>query len=77
VVGKEENQLFERLVLAAPQGSINFDQMAIEWCKNVDAVNIFLSCLSTCAPITVSGSEIREFVMLWAEQHQVRQGCVR
>ena len=41
VVGKEENQLFERLVLAAPQGPINFDQMAIEWCKNVDAVNIF------------------------------------
>jgi len=41
VVGKEENQLFEKLVLTAPQGPINFEQMAIEWCKNVDAVNIF------------------------------------
>jgi hypothetical protein len=33
VVGKEENQLFEKLVLTAPQGPINFEQMAIEWCK--------------------------------------------
>jgi len=41
VVGKEENQLFEKLVLSAPQGPINFEQMAIEWCKKVDAVNIF------------------------------------
>ncbi len=30
VVGKEENQLFEKLVLSAPQGPINFEQMAIE-----------------------------------------------
>ena len=41
VVGKEECQLFERLVVTAPQGPINFEQMAIEWCKEVDAVNIF------------------------------------
>jgi hypothetical protein len=41
VVGKEQNQLFEKLVLTAPQGPINFEQMAIEWCKEVDAVNIF------------------------------------
>ena len=41
VVGKEENRLFERLVLAAPQGPINFEQMAIEWCKKVDGVDIF------------------------------------
>ena len=41
VVGKEECQLFERLVITAPQGPINFEQMAIEWCKEVDAVNIF------------------------------------
>jgi len=41
VVGKEEHQLFERLVVAAPQGPLNFEQMAIEWCKKVDAVNIF------------------------------------
>jgi hypothetical protein len=41
VVGKEECQLFERLVVPAPQGPINFEQMAIEWCKEVDAVNIF------------------------------------
>ena len=39
--GKEENQLFEKLVLTAPQGLLNFEQMAIEWCKKVDAVNIF------------------------------------
>ena len=39
VVGKEECQLFERLVIT--QGPINFEQMAIEWCKEVDAVNIF------------------------------------
>ncbi len=77
VVGKEENQLFERLVLAAPQGPINFDQMAIEWCEMLMQSTSFLSCLSTCAPITVSGSETREFVMLWTEQHQVRQGYVR
>ena len=41
VVGKEENQPFEKLVLTAPQGPVNFEQMAIEWCKEVDAVNIF------------------------------------
>ena len=41
VVGKEENQLFERLILTAPQGPLNFENMAIEWCKEVDAVNIF------------------------------------
>ncbi len=41
VVGKEENQLFEKLLLTAPQGPVNFEQMAIEWCKEVDAVNIF------------------------------------
>jgi hypothetical protein len=41
VVGKEEHQLFEELVLTAPQGPLNFEQMAIEWCKKVDAVNIF------------------------------------
>jgi hypothetical protein len=41
VVGKEENQLFEKLVLSAPQGPINFEQMAIEWCKKVDGINIF------------------------------------
>ncbi len=41
VVGKEEHQLFERLVVAAPQGPLNFEQIAIEWCKKVDAVNIF------------------------------------
>jgi hypothetical protein len=41
VVGVEEHQLFERLVVTAPQGPINFDQMAIEWCKKVDAVIIF------------------------------------
>jgi hypothetical protein len=41
VVGKEENQLFERLILTAPRGPLNFEQMAIEWCKEVDAVNIF------------------------------------
>jgi hypothetical protein len=41
VVEKEECQLFERLVVTAPQGPINFEQMAIEWCKEVDAVNIF------------------------------------
>ena len=41
VVGKEECQQFERLVVTAPQGPINFEQMAIEWCKEVDAVNIF------------------------------------
>jgi hypothetical protein len=41
VVGKEECQLFERLVVTAPQGPINFEQMAIEWCKEVDAVNNF------------------------------------
>jgi hypothetical protein len=41
VVGKEENQLFEKPGLTAPQEPINFEQMAIEWCKNVDAVNIF------------------------------------
>ncbi len=35
MVGKEENQL------TAPQGPVNFEQMAIEWCKEVDAVNIF------------------------------------
>ena len=38
VVGKEENQLFEKLGLTAPQEPIHFEQMAIEWCKNVDAV---------------------------------------
>ena len=27
--------------LTAPQGPLNFEQMAIEWCKKVDAVNIF------------------------------------
>ena len=41
VVGKEECQLFERLVVTAPQGPINFEKMVIEWCKYVDAVNIF------------------------------------
>jgi hypothetical protein len=41
VVGKEENQLFEKLVLTGPQGPINFEKMAIEWCKKVDGVNIF------------------------------------
>jgi hypothetical protein len=41
VIGKEENQLFEKLVLTAPQGPLSFEQMAIEWCKKVDAVNIF------------------------------------
>ncbi len=41
VVGKEENQLFERLILTAPRGPLNFEQMAIEWRKEVDAVNIF------------------------------------
>ena len=41
VVGKDEHQLFEKLVLTAPQGPHNFEQMAIEWCKKVDAVNIF------------------------------------
>ena len=41
VVGKEENRLFEKLVLSAPQGPINFEQMAIEWCKKVDGINIF------------------------------------
>ena len=41
VVGKEEHQLFEKLVLTAPQGPLNFEQMAIEWFKKVDAVNIF------------------------------------
>jgi len=41
VAGKEECQLFERLVVTAPQEPINFEQMAIEWCKEVDAVNIF------------------------------------
>jgi len=41
VVGKEECQLFERLVVTDPQGPIIFEQMAIEWCKEVDAVNIF------------------------------------
>ena len=41
VVGKEENQLFERLILTAPWGPLNFEQMAIEWCKEVDGVNIF------------------------------------
>ncbi len=41
VVGKEENQLFEKLVLTAPQGPVNFEQMAIEWCEEVDAVNNF------------------------------------
>ncbi len=30
VVGKEENQIFERLVLTAPQGPLNFEQMAIK-----------------------------------------------
>ena len=40
-VGKEEHQLFQKLVLTTPQGPLNFEQMAIEWCKNVDAVNIF------------------------------------
>jgi hypothetical protein len=41
VVGKDEHQLFEELVLTVPQGPLNFEQMAIEWCKKVDAVNIF------------------------------------
>jgi hypothetical protein len=41
VVGKEECQLFERLVVTAPQGPINFEKMTIEWCKEVDAVNNF------------------------------------
>ena len=41
VVGKEEHQLFEKLVLTAPQGPLNFEQMAIEWFKKVDAINIF------------------------------------
>jgi hypothetical protein len=41
VVGKEEYQLYDRLVVTAPQGQINFEQMAIEWYKEVDAVNIF------------------------------------
>jgi hypothetical protein len=41
VVGKEENQLFERLVLTASQGPLNFKQMAMKWCNKVDAANIF------------------------------------
>ena len=41
VVGKEENQLFDRLVLTAPQGPLNFKQMAMKWCNKVDAANIF------------------------------------
>jgi hypothetical protein len=41
VVGKEENQLFEGLVLTARQRPLNFEQMAIKWCKEVDAVNNF------------------------------------
>ena len=41
VVGKEENQLFEKLVLSAPQGPINFEQTAIEWGNKVDGINIF------------------------------------
>ena len=41
VVGKEENQLFERLVLTAPQGPLKFKQMAMKWCNKVDAANIF------------------------------------
>ena len=31
VVGKEENKLFEKLVLTAPQGPLNFEQMVIDW----------------------------------------------
>jgi len=41
VHGKEENVLFHSLVLAAPQGPLNFDSMAIEWCKHVDGKAIF------------------------------------
>ena len=41
VVGKEENQLFERLVLTAPQGPLNFKQMEMKWCNKVDAANVF------------------------------------
>ena len=35
VVGKEECQLFERLVVTAPQGPINFEQMAIEGARRL------------------------------------------
>mmetsp|Transcript_7022 Transcript_7022/g.18336 ORF Transcript_7022/g.18336 Transcript_7022/m.18336 type:complete len:138 (-) Transcript_7022:84-497(-) len=41
VHGKEENVLFHSLVLAAPPGPLNFDSMAIEWCKHADGKAIF------------------------------------
>ena len=41
VLGKEENQLFEQLVLTALQGPLNFEQMAMKWCNKVDTANIF------------------------------------
>ncbi|KAJ1624459.1 hypothetical protein T492DRAFT_881800 [Pavlovales sp. CCMP2436] len=43
VYGKEESMLFHALLLAAPSGptAIDFDSMAIEWCKHVDCNAIF------------------------------------
>ncbi|KAJ1633187.1 hypothetical protein T492DRAFT_904426 [Pavlovales sp. CCMP2436] len=41
VHGKEDNVLFHSLVLAAPPGPLNFDSMAIEWCKHADGKAIF------------------------------------
>ncbi len=65
VVEKEECQLFERLVVTAPQGPINFEQMAIEWCKEVDAVNIFPKLLVY----------LRTHYSKWQGNQRVRESC--
>ena len=55
VITEEEMMLFHQLI-RNQSGTINFDEMAVEWCKHVDGIRIFpkLPGIQVTAPSQVS-----------------------